>query len=206
MQHDLMNMFATPLYRATLGRSFTQGELDFFREALADCVDSISNLSTRDKNVLSNPALKDLRDTLQQHLDEYFKTIYNTSNRVSLKITQSWLTLSRQGDSHHSHTHPNSVVSGVLYINLAKNDGVSFHRNEDNLWHELLPAQENYFNAKSYFINTEVGDILLFPSHVRHGVREVTEAVERVSLSFNSFFEGELGKEEFATAINITLN
>ena len=206
MQHELMNMFATPLYRATLGRAFTQGELDFFREALADCVDSISNLSTRDKNVLNNPALKDLRDTLQQHLDEYFKTIYNTSNRVSLKITQSWLTLSRQGDSHHSHTHPNSVVSGVLYINLAKNDGVSFHRNEDNLWHELLPAQENYFNAKSYFINTEVGDILLFPSHVRHGVREVTEAVERVSLSFNSFFEGELGKEEFATAINITLN
>lgn len=206
MQHDLMNMFATPLYRATLGRPFTQGELDFFREALADCVDSISNLSSRDKNVLSNPALKDLHDTLQQHLDEYFKTIYNTSNRVSLKITQSWLTLSRQGDSHHSHTHPNSVVSGVLYINLAKNDGVSFHRNEDNLWHELLPAQENYFNAKSYFINTEVGDILLFPSHVRHGVREVTEAVERVSLSFNSFFEGELGKEEFATAIKISLN
>lgn len=206
MQHDLMNMFATPLYRATLGRPFTQGELDFFREALADCVDSISNLSSRDKNVLSNPALKDLRDTLQQHLDEYFKTIYNTSNSVSLKITQSWLTLSRQGDSHHSHTHPNSVVSGVLYINLAKNDGVSFHRNEDNLWHELLPAQENYFNAKSYFINTEVGDILLFPSNVRHGVREVTEAVERVSLSFNSFFEGELGKEEFATAIKITLN
>lgn len=206
MQHDLMNMFATPLYRATLGRPFTQVELDFFRETLANCVDSISNLSSRDKNVLSNPALKDLRDTLQQHLDEYFKTIYNTSNRVSLKITQSWLTLSRQGDSHHSHTHPNSVVSGVLYINLAENDGVSFHRNEDNLWHELLPAQENYFNAKSYFINTEVGDILLFPSHVRHGVREVTEAVERVSLSFNSFFEGELGKEEFATAINITLN
>lgn len=206
MQHDLMNMFATPLYRATLGRPFTKGELDFFRVALADCIDSISNLSTRDKNVLSNPALKDLRDTLQQHLDEYFKTIYNTSNRVSLKITQSWLTLSRQGESHHSHTHPNSVASGVLYINLAKNDGISFHRNEDNLWHELLPAQENYFNAKRYFINTEVGDILLFPSHVRHGVREVTEAVERVSLSFNSFFEGELGKEEFATAIKISLN
>lgn len=205
MQHDLMNMFATPLYRASLGRSFTAQELDCFRVTLGDCVDSISNLSTRDKNVLNNPALHDLRDTLQQHLDEYFKTIYNTANNVSLKITQSWLTLSRQGDSHHAHTHPNSVASGVLYINLAKNDGISFHRNEDNLWHELLPAQENYFNAKRYFINTQVGDILLFPSHVRHGVREVTDAVERVSLSFNSFFEGELGKEEFATGIKISL-
>ena len=206
MQHDLMNMFATPLYRATLGRPFTHGELDFFREALSDCVESIANFSSRDKNVLNNPALKALHDTLQQHLDEYFKTIFNTSNKVSLKITQSWLTLSRQGESHHVHTHPNSVASGVLYINLAENDGISFHRNEDNLWHELLPAQENYFNAKRYFINTSVGDIILFPSHVRHGVREVTDAVERVSLSFNSFFEGELGKEEFATAIKISLD
>jgi uncharacterized protein (TIGR02466 family) len=206
MQHDLMNMFATPLYRANLGRPFTEEELKFFREALADCVESISNFSTRDKNVLNNPALQGLRDTLQQHLDEYFKTIYNTSNKVSLKITQSWLTLSRQGESHHAHTHPNSVASGVLYINLAENDGISFHRNEDNLWHELLPAEENYFNAKRYFINTAVGDILLFPSHVRHGVREVSDPIERVSLSFNSFFEGELGNKEFATAVKISLS
>lgn len=206
MQHDLMNMFATPLYRANLGRSFTEGELNFFRLALGDCVESISNFSTRDKNVLNNPALKELHNILQQHLNEYFKTIYNTSNNVSLKITQSWLTLSRQGESHHAHTHPNSVASGVLYINLAQNDGISFHRNEDTLWHELLPAEENYFNAKRYFISAAVGDILLFPSHVRHGVREVTEKVERVSLSFNSFFEGELGKPEFANSIKISLN
>ena len=206
MQHDLMNMFATPLYRANLGRQFTDEELKFFRVALADCVESISNFSTRDKNVLNNPALQGLRDTLQQHLDEYFKTIYNTANKVSLKITQSWLTLSRQGESHHAHTHPNSVASGVLYINLAENDGISFHRNEDNLWHELLPAEENYFNAKRYFINTAVGDILLFPSHVRHGVREVSDPIERVSLSFNSFFEGELGNKEFATAVKISLS
>lgn len=205
MQHDLMNMFATPLYRASLGRAFTEEELNFFRVALSDSVKSISNFSTRDKGILNNPAMKAIRDTLQQHLDEYFKTIYNTANKVSLKITQSWLTLSRQGESHHAHTHPNSVVSGVLYINLAKNDGISFHRNEDNLWHELLPAEENYFNAKRYFINTGVGDILLFPSHVRHGVREVAESVERVSLSFNSFFEGELGKQEFANSIKISL-
>lgn len=205
MQHDIMNMFATPLYRATLGRAYTEEEVKFFREALSDCVESISNFSSRDKNVLNNPALADLHNTLQLHLNEYFNTVYNTANKVSLKITQSWLTLSRQGESHHAHTHPNSVASGVLYINLGKNDGISFHRNEDNLWHELLPSQENYFNAKRYFVNAAAGDILLFPSHVRHGVREVTEPVERVSLSFNSFFDGELGSEEFANAINISL-
>lgn len=205
MQHDLMNMFATPLYRANLGRAFTETELNLFRTALNDSVQSISNYSSRNKNVLAEPALAALRAVLQSHLDQYFKSVYNTSNSVSLKITQSWLTLSRRGESHHAHTHPNSVASGVLYINLAQNDGISFHRNEDNQWHELIPAEENYFNAKRYFVSTSVGDIVIFPSQVRHGVREVQEQVERVSLSFNSFFAGELGKEEFATSIKIRL-
>ncbi len=205
MQHDLMSMFATPLYRANLGRGFTQDELNCFRAALSDSVQSVSNYSSRNKNVLAEPELMALRAVLQEHLDQYLKSVYNTANSVSLKITQSWLTLSRRGESHHAHTHPNSVVSGVLYINLAQNDGISFHRNEDSLWHELIPAEENYFNAKRYFVNTAVGDILLFPSQVRHGVREVQEEVERVSLSFNTFFEGELGKEEFATSIKISL-
>lgn len=205
MQHEMMNMFATPLYRSSLQRAFTQTELDCFRSELGDSVAAIANFSSRNKRVLDKPELEQIRLCLQEHLDAYFKTVFDTANDVRLLVTQSWLTLSRQGESHHAHTHPNSVVSGVLYINLAPSDGISFHRNEDNIWHELLPAQENYFNAKSYFVNTQVGDIVLFPSHVKHGVREVKEDVERVSLSFNSFFSGNIGREEFANALTVSL-
>ncbi len=205
MQHEMMSMFATPLYRSSLQRAFSQSELECFRKELADSVPSISNLSSRNKQVLNNPALAQIKSCLQEHLNAYFKTVFNTANEVQLLLTQSWLTLSRKGESHHAHTHPNSVVSGVLYINLGPNDGISFHRNEDNVWHELVSAQDNYFNAKRYFVNTQVGDIVLFPSHVRHGVREVQENIERVSLSFNSFFSGNIGRDEFANSLTITL-
>lgn len=205
MPHEIMNMFATPLYRASLQREFTQSEVDCFRKELADSIPSISNLSSRNKQVLNSSELAHIKTSLQEHLDEYFKTVFNTANDVRLLVTQSWLTLSRKGESHHAHTHPNSVVSGVLYINLAPNDGISFHRNEDNVWHELVAAQENYFNAKRYFVNTKVGDIVLFPSHVLHGVREVQDNIERVSLSFNSFFSGNIGREEFANSLTISL-
>jgi uncharacterized protein (TIGR02466 family) len=104
------------------------------------------------------------------------------------------------------HTHPNSVVSGVLYISLAPQDGISFYRNEDNIWYELIRQQDNYFNASQYFVQASVGDLLLFPSHVRHGVREVTSDIQRVSLSFNTFFSGQLGRDEFSNALNITIN
>ena len=154
--------------------------------------------------MLAHDELKDLQTIIQQHLDNYFKAVYNTSNNVALQITQSWLTLSRKGESHHSHTHPNSVVSGVLYVNVAGNDGINFYRNEENLWFELEPSETNYYNSYKIHVATKVGDLVLFPSSVKHGVNKVTEDIKRVSLSFNTFFSGEMGNPEFSNALRIT--
>lgn len=206
MQHDMMNMFAVPLYRATLGRAFSQSEMQFFHETLRGAVPAIANQSSVNKQVLSAPQMRDIRRVIEEHLAQYMRTVFNTSNQVQLQITQSWLTLAGKGQSHHVHTHPNSVVSGVLYINLAQQDGISFYRNEDNIWYELIRQQDNYFNASQYFVQSSVGDLLLFPSNVRHGVREVTADIQRVSLSFNTFFSGQLGRDEFSNALNIAIN
>ncbi|HLT64159.1 MAG TPA: TIGR02466 family protein [Pseudohongiella sp.] len=203
MQHEMMNMFAVPLYRAKLGRHFTAEEQAFFQQALSGAVRAISNYSSPDKAVLKAPELAELRQFVEMHLASFMRTVFNTTNQVELKITQSWLTLSNKGESHHVHTHPNSVVSGVLYINLAPQDGINFYRNEDNIWYELIRQQDNYYNALQYFVQCNVGELLLFPSNVRHGVREVTADIQRVSLSFNTFFSGQLGRDDFANALNI---
>jgi uncharacterized protein (TIGR02466 family) len=203
MQHDMMNMFAVPVYRASLARAFSRQEMEFFKQALQGAVPAINNQSSVDKRVLASPVMADIRSFVEAHLAQYQQTVFNTSNQVKLQITQSWLTMSGKGQSHHVHTHPNSVVSGVLYINLAPVDGINFYRNEDNIWYELVKQQDNYYNAYQYFVQTTVGDLLLFPSNVRHGVREVTEDVQRVSLSFNTFFSGHLGRDEFSNALSI---
>jgi uncharacterized protein (TIGR02466 family) len=206
MQHEMMNMFAVPLYRATLGRAFSRAEMQFFHETLKGAVPAIANQSSVSKKVLTSPQMRDIRSVIEEHLAQYMRTVFNTTNQVQLQITQSWLTLAGKGQSHHVHTHPNSVVSGVLYINLAQQDGISFYRNEDNIWYELIRQQDNYFNASQYFVQSSVGDLLLFPSNVRHGVRAVTSDIERVSLSFNTFFSGQLGRDEFSNALNININ
>lgn len=205
MKSEMMNLFATPLYRGALERPFTEAELQFFKQELGEPMLAISNHSSRNKLVLDAAPMQDLRASLQDHLDNYFKTVFDTSNDVRLKITQSWLTLTRRNESHHLHTHPNSIASGVVYINLAPNDGIKFFRNDDLLWYELMRKNDNYYNASSYQINTQVGDIIIFPSNVKHGVKEVVDDIERVSLSFNTFFEGELGREEFSNALRLSL-
>ncbi len=205
MEHQMMNMFAVPLYRASLGRAFSDEEMQFFKAELSNPVAAISNYASVNKKVLDAGPMQAIRAMLQAHLDEFFKITFNTANDVSLQITQSWLTRSQQGDSHHTHTHPNSVVSGVLYINLAPRDGINFYRNEDNTWYELIRDADSYYNATRYFVQTSIGDIILFPSNIRHGVNEVTENIDRVSLSFNTFFSGELGREEFSNHLSIRL-
>jgi len=145
MKPEMINLFAVPVAKSSFGRSYTGSELEYMESQLQSPAKAINNYASQNKNVLDHEKLKDMRTIIQDHLDSYFKTVYDTSNNVSLRITQSWLTLSHRGESHHSHTHPNSVVSGVVYINIGEDDGISFYRNEENLWFELEPSETNYF-------------------------------------------------------------
>ncbi len=206
MQHDLMNLFAVPVYRASLGREYSAEEQNYFREQLQKPVQAISNYSSENKYVLNAPELSDLRKLAEAHVQQYFNTVFDTENDVRLVITQSWLSLTGKGGSHHTHSHPNSIASGVIYINLAANDGINFYRDEDRQWFDLKPRQQNYYNAYSYFIEAKIGDVVIFPSHIKHGVRPVEQDIHRVSLAFNTFLSGELGREEFSNQLRINVN
>ncbi len=204
MKPEMMNLFAIPVAKSSIDRDFTEAELGYVRTQLQSATKAIANYSSQNKNVLDATELSEIRTIIQAHLDNYFETVHNTSNDVSLQITQSWFTLTRKGESHHSHTHPNSVVSGALYINVANTDGINFFRNEDNLWYELIARENNYYNSYMVHVATKAGDLVLFPSNVSHGVSQVTEEVERISLSFNTFFSGELGNPAFSNALRIS--
>ena len=206
MQHDLMNLFAVPVYRGAIGRKFKQEELDFFSSQLQSPIQAVSNFSSENKYVLNAPELSELRKLAEEHLQQYFATVYDTANDARLVITQSWLALTRKGESHHAHSHPNSIASGIIYINLAANDGINFYRDEDRQWFDLKPRQQNYYNAYSYFIEAKIGDIVIFPSHIKHGVRPVETDTHRLSLAFNTFISGEIGREEFSNQLRIDVN
>jgi uncharacterized protein (TIGR02466 family) len=205
MNSNMINLFPLPLQKTKLRRAYSERELNFVKAELQSNHKSIANYASTNKYILNADEMLDIRQVLQDALDTYFKEVFNSSNKLSLKITQSWLTLTGNGESHHEHTHPNSVASGVLYINLGKNDGISFYRNEDSQWYEFLREKETFYSAKSFFIPCEAGDIVIFPSNLRHGVKQNSLQVERISLAFNTFFEGELGRDEFSNALIIKL-
>ena len=60
-------------------------------------------------------------------MQDYFNKVLCAKN-VKPYITQSWLNYTRANQFHHRHEHPNSFVSGVLYINADKaTDRINFY-------------------------------------------------------------------------------
>ena len=134
---------------------------------------------------------------LKDALNQYFEEIYSPARpeEVRLKLTQSWTNVTEPGENHHQHYHPNSVISGVIYINAdIDSDEIVFSNTKETVW-EFVVKNKNAFNSRQYHLPVATGFMVLFPSQMFHGVPETTSKTPRISLAFNSFFEGKFGIE-----------
>ena len=68
---------------------------------------------------------------------------------------------------------------------------------------KLEPIKYNVITAETYLIPCTPGELLLFPSSLRHSVPINHSEETRYSMSFNTFGIGSLGSEISATYLNI---
>ena len=58
-------------------------------------------------------------------------------------------------------------------------------------------------NSETFMLPCKPGDLILFPSSLRHSVPINTTNKNRISLSFNTFVSDTLGSENELTHLNI---
>ena len=98
---------------------------------------------------MENKALKNLKEDLYKMIVDYFDKIVCTHNPIIPYITQSWLNYTETNQFHHKHSHPNSYVSGVFYINADKKvDKIKFYKDNNSLF-KLKTTKFNIFNSLS---------------------------------------------------------
>jgi len=161
------------------------------------------NTSSEDKYLLKQKKLLNLRQFIEKSLHEYFMATYCPKNDAHLKITQSWLNWTKPKQYHHKHAHPNSLISGVYYINAHKdNDKIFFYR-DGYQQIKFPPAEWNAYNSESWWYPVGAGDLILFPSSLTHMVQPVEGEDTRISLAFNTFPIGVIGDENELTALQL---
>ena len=195
-------IFPTPIGFYDLGRQFTSAELDFVTQA--ETRTNVGNRTSQDYKILENSVLSDLKAFATRSVDDYFQNIYQPRNPVSLRITQSWCNYTKSGEFHHKHTHPNSFISGVFYIQVDEFIDRIYFYNDGHRQLELPAKEFNMYNSTSWWFPCLTGQLLLFPSSCYHMVDNRAECeTTRISLSFNTFLVGSVGDYDGLTGLEL---
>jgi len=134
-------------------------------------------------------------------VDDYFKKVITPLDNVKPYITQSWLNFTGKNQYHHKHAHQNSIVSGVLYLDVdSEKDRIYFH---DGLYDQISfqPKTCHPFNSNSWWFPIKNNQVFLFPSKTVHSVDLKEEDNIRTSLAFNVFVKGTFGYTDNLTEL-----
>jgi uncharacterized protein (TIGR02466 family) len=205
--NTLHTIFPTTILHTGIDRNFTIEELEFIKEQEKNYIVNLGNIQTTNKYILNFPQMCDIKNIILKKLEFYFREVLCVDDNLNVYLTQSWLNYSYTGGYHHLHSHPNSFLSGVLYIQAeAEKDKIVFISQNsilDNGFFKIFEQakEENIYNAPSWFFPVKTGEIIIFPSTLEHHVPKTESENVRISLAFNAFLKGKMGSVREATEL-----
>ena len=135
---------------------------------------------------------------IPEELADLFSSITNFSEKVCesmgilpVKLSNGWININGYKDFNWTHSHADSVLSGVYYVNTPEHCGnlIFEHPSIDSMEISLSPEKINSFNKFNtigWMKRAESGVLCIFPGWVNHKVTpNMNEREERISISFN---------------------
>jgi uncharacterized protein (TIGR02466 family) len=201
VEANINGIFPTPIYISKLDRELTPLELKFVDKNKKDFYKNEGNITTNNNYILNEKPFTNIKKELDLRVQDYFDKVISPANNITPYITQSWLNYTETNQYHHKHSHPNSLVSGVLYINCHKEyDKIKFF--DDKYKTIRLEVKDwNIYNSESWWFSVKTGDVILFPSSLTHMVETKQGDNTRISLAFNVFIKGTVGNNKSLTEL-----
>jgi uncharacterized protein (TIGR02466 family) len=165
----------------------------------------------RSENIylLNDVLLESLNNKVVEQINKFVIEGLNVKNTIDFQITTSWAVRHDYKDWSQTHSHNNSLISGIVYIDTTPTSGkVIFTNNNVNLFPQSLDVEfekTNLFNAKSIEFIPEIGTILMFPSFLKHQVTPNLSFENRYCIAFNVFPRGKLGTLDSEGLSNLDL-
>ena len=153
------------------------------------------NSVSKNIDILNDPIFEDLRYKLDNKVNEYMKNILMINDKVS--HTNSWVAVSKKGESHHNHNHPGAFISLIYYVKCNSGDLI-FTKNSSGLQEGFNFSYNvehyNSYNSRMWTISVRTGDLVILPGWINHETSENLNDDDRVIIGANYFLTGSLGK------------
>tara|TARA_B100000427_G_C15236849_1_gene475930 strand:+ start:49 stop:648 length:600 start_codon:yes stop_codon:yes gene_type:complete len=110
---------------------------------------------------------------------------------LQIEISALWANINGKGNYNVSHIHPNSDISGVLWIKIPENSGV-IEFTSPHMYNQFRERQiykkkilDNAGIHPAWYLTPIEGNIVFFPSSIFHNVNSNESEEDRISVSFN---------------------
>ena len=204
MEYELRGIFPTPIYSIRRESNLIPEEEEDIAKIIEEGMyKNMGNFSSFNSYIF-NDNLKSIEHFCEQQIKIYVEKVIAPKEELGFYITQSWLNVINPGGYHHTHYHPNSIISGVFYIATEENDNVSFGDPPPKMrdWFSCEKKDINIWNSVNCGFSIHDNELFLFPSSLNHGVEANKKATkDRISLAFNVFAKGPFGVQSDKTEL-----
>ncbi|HEY8879420.1 MAG TPA: putative 2OG-Fe(II) oxygenase [Roseateles sp.] len=193
MEKQVWKLFPTLVHRytdvlspgqlATIQKHCLQIEAGLHSSLLGDALSSFDRRSQLIQSMEEAHAdLKGLTQGLARLMDAYAKELGFDGARLS----NSWFNVQRAGSVLKHHTHPDSRVSAALCIASDEVSSKLHFENPNALIGFVGGEQQTEFNMDMAKFKLAPGDLILFPSWLKHGSGfEANQSEQRIVISIN---------------------
>ena len=125
-------------------------------------------------------------------IDEIIPLITKVYNELGMegpaKLYGYWMNINKKYNYNTLHNHSGAFISAVLYLKVPKNSGNIVFERTDNLRDCIMIDYVTDHNWGEYYVNSYPGQLLIFPSYMKHRVDQnlsEDDDDERISIAFN---------------------
>jgi uncharacterized protein (TIGR02466 family) len=140
-------------------------------------------------HTLSNNILNNSKNTILEKINNKINEYAVDYGVRKLKLDNSWINIQNKNSVLSKHSHPDSIVSGALYLKVDKNSSKIYFYNPNPYLNFVNIYKQTEFTYENYFFTPQIGDLILFPSWLMHGSNnEKNNTTKRIVLSFNTVY------------------
>lgn len=139
-----------------------------------------------------------LVDVTYPEYQELFDRINDGANRIAsswgigrIKMSCYFTNIDRRFGFSESHSHINSVLSGVFYLTIPDNSGdIVFERPDAQEYQFKIATNNTQYTNRSYRVTPRENMALFFPSFMKHSVsvHKIQDHEKRISIAFDYTF------------------
>lgn len=197
---EQLNFFPIPFYKFKCENSITKKIITQIKQF--SYTHNTENQTVREYGPIDSFFDEELCHWFEQCLTLVKRKHYNDD--VNIVITSCWVNKTSFAEKHHRHYHPNSILSGIFYLNTLNHSQTRFFQSDYYSGKgvcKYLDISNKFEHKEAIF--PEEGVLVIFPSYIEHDVIHNKSKDERYTISFNSFITGNIGDSNYRTELDI---